>query len=242
MRSGALARIVRASMARSVSSEVRRASGVGVRAAPSGDDPRDPPALLLGQATPDAVAFPVLQGPGQAHLSDPAGPAVGQGGPRLLFRGREEHVGVDAVTRRLFLPHVWWGRVARKGLEVDTTAPICGHPRSTPALVGEHPQPGMEPRVLSRRSTVRNRTGTVLKSRSGRSNGRFQRRTRGTSAPVVRAASLASQRMRANPTLPPPGRSTLVSRPTGPASLNTSPPAAAGPAPGPPPPPPPPRP
>src|SRR5258706_3819843 len=82
-------------------------------AAASGDEADEASTLLLGEATPHPVALPVLQGPREAHLADAAGAAVSECRPGLLLRGREEHIGVDAVAGRLVLPRV--GRSGARG-------------------------------------------------------------------------------------------------------------------------------
>src|SRR5438093_98998 len=82
----------------------------------------EPAPLLLREAAPNAVPLAVLQRPCQAELSDRTDATVGQGGARLLFRCGEEDVRVDAVTGGPLLPHVGWGRVRGKALQVDTGA------------------------------------------------------------------------------------------------------------------------
>src|SRR6185503_20181603 len=81
------------------------------RAFASGYEADDAAALLLGEAPPHAVAFPVLQRPRETGLSDVAGRAERQGGSRLLLGGGEERVRVDPVAGRLVLPDVRGGRV-----------------------------------------------------------------------------------------------------------------------------------
>src|SRR5919197_2502275 len=93
----------------------------------SGHEADQAAALLLGQPAPHAVPLPVLQGPGEAGLPEPARRAVGEGGGSLLLRGGEEQIGVDAVAGRQVLPHVRRERVRGERLQVDPGDPFPRH-------------------------------------------------------------------------------------------------------------------
>ena len=185
------------------------------RAFASGHEPDDAAALLLGQATPHAVALPVLQRPREAGLPDVAGRAEREGGSRLLLGGGEERVRVDPVAGRLVLPDVRGGWVGGRAF------------RSIPAMRSLVTLNPLRPRRVAQATrrgpvraghgcTVRVRTRTVLKSQGPRSNGGppigVPRRSRGMPPSAESSLSLASQRIRTIPARPARG-STLVTRP-----------------------------
>src|SRR5687768_15757927 len=76
-------------------------------------------ALLFCGASPDAVPLAVLDGPGQAHLTNRADAAVGQREASLLFGGGEEDLRIEAVASRSFLPMVRRAHLLREAPHVD---------------------------------------------------------------------------------------------------------------------------
>src|SRR3954453_14337134 len=84
-----------------------------------GDVAGDAAALLLGEAAPNAVALAVLDGPGQARVTDRAGAAVRERQTGVFLGSREEPLGVDAVARRAVLPQVRWHRILRKTRRIE---------------------------------------------------------------------------------------------------------------------------
>src|SRR3954470_5743372 len=79
-----------------------------------GDVAGDAAALLLGEAAPNAVALAVLDGPGQARVTDRAGAPVRERQTGIFLGSRKELLGVNAIARRAVLPQVRWHRILRK--------------------------------------------------------------------------------------------------------------------------------
>src|SRR4029450_9851559 len=91
-------------------------------------------ALLLGEASPDAVAFAVLECPREAFLADPARGAERERRTRLLLADREEDVGIDPEACSAVLPEVRWGWVGRQQIHVDAREPVDPHRRNLPLV------------------------------------------------------------------------------------------------------------
>src|SRR5919106_4831728 len=93
----------------------------------SGDLSGDAAPLLFREPAPDPVALAVLECPGEALLADRAGAAERERRARLFLGDGEEHVRVDAVARRPFLPDIRGGGVGGEQADVDAGEPIDPH-------------------------------------------------------------------------------------------------------------------